>query len=149
MGKGVAPVSKPPYDPKRITPDLYGDRRPVEGEVVAILHVSFKDRGLKLIDTKSRAVLKYEIHELMITDEEAAAPGGGADRVSAVAFFEITKGGLIVTGDTVTASGDKIGELVGYDMNHMPNHMGILLRAPTIDEPPLAVGDKVVFHRPG
>jgi len=142
-------VSKPPYDPKRITPDLYGDRRPVEGEVVAILHVSFKDRGLKLIDTKSRAVLKYEIHELMITDEEAAAPGGGADRVSAVAFFEITKGGLIVTGDTVTASGDKIGELVGYDMNHMPNHMGILLGAPTIDEPPLAVGDKVVFHRPG
>lgn len=142
-------MSKPPYDPKRITPDLYGDRRPVEGEVVAILHVSFKDRGLKLIDTKSRAVLKYEIHELMITDEEAAAPGGGADRVSAVAFFETTKGGLIVTGDTVTASGDKIGELVGYDMNHMPNHMGILLRAPTIDEPPLAVGDKVVFHRPG
>ncbi len=103
-------MSNPPYDPKKITPDLYGDRSPVEGRVVAILHVSFKDRGLKLIDTKSRAVLKHEIHEIMITDEKKAAPGGGADRVAAVAFFEITKGGLIVTGDRVTAAGTKIGE---------------------------------------
>lgn len=141
-------MSKPPYDPKRITPDLYGDRRPVEGEIIAILHVSFKDRGLKLLDTKSRAVLNNEIHELMITDEKAADPGGRADRVSAVAFFEITRGGLIVTGDEVTAQGARIGELVGYDVNHMPNHMNILIRAPTVDEPPLSVGDKIVFRRP-
>jgi hypothetical protein len=141
-------LSKPPYDPKRITLDLYGDRRPVEGTVVAILHVGFKDRGLKLIDTKSRAVLKNEIHELMITDEKAAAPGGGADRVTAIAFFEITRGGVIVTGDDVTASGKKIGELVGYDMTHMSNHMNILIRAPTVDEPALAVGEELVFHRP-
>ncbi|MCX6649924.1 MAG: hypothetical protein NTV61_11155 [Candidatus Bathyarchaeota archaeon] len=142
-------MSKPPYDPKKITPSLYGDRSPVEGKVVAILHVSFKDRGLKLIDTKSRAVPKHEIHEIMITDEKAAAPGGGADRVAAVAFFEITKGGLIVTGDVVTAAGKKIGDLVGYDENHMPNHLGIILWAPTLDEPALAVGDRIVFHRPG
>jgi len=139
-------MSKPPYDPKKITPDLYGDRRPVEGEIIALLHVSFKDRGLKLLDTKSRAVLKHEIHELMITDEKAAAPGGGADRVTAIAFFEITSGGLIVTGDDITLSDRRLGELVGYDMNHMPNHMNILVRAPTVDEPPIAVGDKIVFH---
>lgn len=141
-------MSKSPYDTKKITSSLYGDRSPVEGKIVAILHVSFKDRGLKLIDTKSRAVLKHEIHEIMITDEQAAAPGGGADNVAAVAFFEITKGGLIVTGDTVTANGHKIGELVGYDENHMPNHLGVILYAPTLDEPPLAVGDKVVFMQP-
>lgn len=141
-------MSKSPYDTKKITPNLYGDRSPVEGMVVAILHVSFKDRGLKLLDTKSRAILKHEIHEIMITDEKAAAPGGGADRVAAVAFFEITKGGLIVTGDTVTAAGKKIGDLVGYDENHMPNHLGIILWAPTLDEPALAVGDKIAFHRP-
>ena len=140
-------MSTPPYDPKRITPDLYGDRRPVEATIVAILHISFKDRGLKLIDTKSRAVLKHEIHELMITDEKAAVPGGGADRVTAVAFFEITRSGIIITGDDVTVSGEKIGELVGYDLNHMPNHMNILIRAPTVDESPLAVGEKLVFHR--
>jgi hypothetical protein len=142
-------LSKSPYDTKKITPNLYGDRSPVEGKVVAILHVSFKDRGLKLIDTKSRAVLKHEIHEIMITDEKKAAPGGGADRVAAVAFFEITRGGLIVTGDAVTAAGHKIGDLVGYDENHMPNHLGVILYAPTLDEPTLAVGDEIAFRRPG
>ena len=141
-------MSKSPYDTKKITSSLYGDRSPVEGKIVAILHVSFKDRGLKLIDTKSRAVLKHEIHEIMITDEKAAAPGGGANSVAAVAFFEIDKGGLIVTGDTVTVAGHKIGDLVGYDENHMPNHLGIILYAPTLDEPSLAVGDKIDFTRP-
>jgi hypothetical protein len=142
-------MSKPPYDPKKITPDLYGDRRPVEGEIIALLHVRFKDRGLKLLDTKSRAVINHEIHELMITDEKAAAPGGGADRVTAVAFFEVNSGGLIVSGDDVTVSERRLGELVGYDMTHMPNHMNVLIRAATVDEPPLSVGEKIVFHRPG
>jgi hypothetical protein len=141
-------MSKSPYDTKKITPSLYGDRSPVEGKIVAILHVNFKDRGLKLIDTKSRAVLKHEIHEIMITDETSAAPGGGADSVAAVAFFEITKGGLIVTGDAVTAAGHKIGNLVGFDENHMPNHLGVILYAPTLDEPSLAVSDKIAFLRP-
>ena len=48
----------------------------------------------------------------------------------------------------VTAAGTKIGDLVGYDENHMPNHLGIILWAPTLDEPAIAVGDKIVFHRP-
>ncbi|MCX6642336.1 MAG: hypothetical protein NTV15_02980 [Candidatus Bathyarchaeota archaeon] len=141
-------MSSSPYDTKRITPNLYGDRRRVEGEIIAILHISFKDRGLKLLDTKSRAVLKHEIHELMITDEKEAAPGGGADRVTAVAFFEIISGGLIVSGDEVTIEGRPIGNLVGYDMNHMPNHMNILIRASAIDEPTITVGEKIVFTRP-
>ena len=141
-------MSQSPYDTKKITSDLYGDRCPVEGSVVAILHVSFKDRGLKLIDTKSRAILKNEIHEIMITDEKKAGPGGGADRVAAVAFFEVTTGGLIVAGDAVSTAGLKIGDLVGYDENHMPNHLGIILWAPTLDEPKLRVGEKIFFHRP-
>jgi hypothetical protein len=141
-------LSSSPYDTKKITPNLYGDRRSVEGEIIAILHISFKDRGLKLLDTKSRAVLKHEIHELMVTDEKEAAPGGGADRVSAVAFFEIINGGLIVSGDEVTIEGRPIGNLVGYDMNHMPNHMNILVRASSIDEPTITVGEKIVFTRP-
>ena len=136
-----------PYDASKISPSLYGERSPVEGRVVAILHVSFKDRGLKLIDTKSRAVLKHEIHEIMITDERKAAPGGGADSVAAICFFEVTKGGLIVTGDAVTAVGHKIGDLVGYDENHMPNHLGVILYAATLEEPALAVGDRIAFRR--
>ncbi len=60
-----------PYDFRRVTPSVYGDKRPVEGETVALLHIVFEDRGLKLIETKSRTVKRDEIHELMITDEDA------------------------------------------------------------------------------
>jgi hypothetical protein len=133
-----------PYDFKRITPGVYGNRRQVEGEVVAILHVSFQDRGLRLIETKSRAVRLHEIHELMITDENAQ-PGGTADRVRALAFFEVTEPGLVVAGDNVNMGAKRLGILAGYDETHMPNHMNVVVKAPTLDEPRIRVGDKVRF----
>ncbi len=133
-----------PYDFRRITPGVYGERRQVEGEVVALLHVSFQDRGLRLIETKSRAVRLNEIHELMITDEDAA-PGGGADRVRAIAFFEVSKSGLIVVGDKVSVGNKTLGTLAGYDETHMPNHMNIVVKTPSLDEPEIRVGDKVRF----
>ena len=134
-----------PYDFKRIPPSVYGDKRPVEGEVVAILHVEFEDRGLEFIQTKSRTVKLNEIHELMITDEQDSAPGGGANRVRAIAFFEITKSGLIVVGDQVTIEGRNLGTLAGYDVTHMPNHINVVVKAETLDEPVLRVGDRVRF----
>jgi hypothetical protein len=134
-----------PYDFRRITTSIYGDKRPVEGEIVAVLHIEFYDRGLELIQTKSRTVKLNEIHELMITDEKEAAPGGGADRVRAVAFFEITRSGLIVMGDNVTIEEKKLGTLAGYDVTHMPNHINVVVKAETLDEPLLRVGDKVRF----
>jgi hypothetical protein len=60
-----------PYDFKRINQNIYGDKRLVEGKTIALLHIIFEDRGLKLIEAKSRAVKINEIHELMITDEDA------------------------------------------------------------------------------
>ena len=133
-----------PYDFRCITPGVYGERRQVEGEVVALLHVSFQDRGLRLIETKSRAVRLNEMHELMITDEDAA-PGGGADRVRAIAFFEVSRSGLIVVGDKVSVGAKPLGVLAGYDETHMPNHMNMVVKAPSLDEPEMRVGDKVRF----
>ena len=136
-----------PYDFTQITPSVYGDKRPVEAEIVAILHVEFDKRGLEFIQTKSRAVKLNEIHELMITDEQDAAPGGRADRVRAIAFMEITKSGLIVVDDDVTVEGNTIGSLAGYDVTHMPNHINIVVKANSLDEPTLRVGDKVRFTK--
>jgi len=133
-----------PYDFKKITPSVYGDRRPVMGETVALLHISFDDRGLKLIETKSRTVKKYEIHELMITDEDAA-PGGRANRVRAIGFFEITDSGLIVVGDEVFIEDRLLGTLAGYDLTHMPNHINVVVKADSLDEPVLRVGDRISF----
>jgi hypothetical protein len=140
-------VSDRPYDPKLITPSVYGDRRPVMGEVVALLHITFNDRGLKLIQSRSRALRKGEVHELMVTDEEGAAPGGGADRVSAVAFFEVERGGLAVVGDAVTVSGKFLGHVAGYDMTHMPNHMNVLVKRESLETPPISVGDRLEIKK--
>jgi hypothetical protein len=140
-------MDEAPYDPKLIIPSVYGDRRPVLGEIVALLHIIFQDRGLKLIQAKSRALLKNEIHELMITDEEGAAPGGGADRVSAIAFFEVRQGGLAVVGDEVTIAGRALGALVGFDVTHMPNHMNVLVKSASLEAPHIRVRDEVRFRR--
>jgi hypothetical protein len=135
-----------PYDFNRITQSVYGDKRPVEGEIVALLHIVFEDRGLKFIETKSRTVKLYEIHELMITDEKAE-PGGRANSVRAIGFFEISKPGLIVVGDGVWVDDRYLGKLAGYDLTHMPNHMNIVVRADNLNEPRLRVGDKVRFSK--
>ena len=134
------------YNFKRINPSVYGDKRPVEGETVALLHISFEDRGLKLIETKSRTVKLNEIHELMITDEDAA-PGSGADRVRAIGFFEIIKSGLIVVGDYVWIDDRLLGKLAGYDLTHTPNHINVVVKADSLDEPTLRVGDKIKFTK--
>jgi len=135
-----------PYDVRRVTTSVYGDKRPVEGETVALLHIFFEDRGLKLIETKSRAVRHEEIHELMITNENVE-PGGGANRVRAIGFFEITKSGLIVAGDDVWIEDRLLGKLVGFDVTHMPNHINVVVKAENLDEPELRVGDRIRFSR--
>jgi len=141
-------MNETPYDPRLITPKVYGDRRPVKGEVVALLHVTFEKRGLKLIEARSQAMLLNEIHELMITNEERAAPGRGADRVSAIAFFEIKRGGVVVVGDRVSIGGKHLGELAGFDLTHSPNHMNVLVKTRSLEAPSIRVGDPIEFCRP-
>ena len=141
-------MSKTPYDPSLITPSVYGDRRSIHGEIIALLHITFKERGLKLIQAKSRGLRRGEIHELMVTDEEGAIPGGGADHVSAIAFFEVNEGGLAVVDDTVSISGKHIGYIAGFDLTHMPNHMNIVVKAESLDVGPILLGDKLEFKRP-
>jgi hypothetical protein len=138
-------MSENPYDPDLITPSVYGNKRPVIGEVIAILNITFKERGLKLISSKSRALIKNEIHELMITDESTAAPGGVVDRVSAIAFFETKNGGLVVVGDTMTHNDSFIGVVAGFDMTHIPNHMNVLLKTESLKSPSINVGDQLRF----
>jgi hypothetical protein len=131
---------------RRIDTNVYGDRRPIIAEVIALLHVSFDERGLKLIESKSRAVKKGEIHELMITDEQEAAPGKTVDHVRVLCFFEVKQGGLAVIGDQVEIGGMPAGALAGWDFTHIPNHMNFLVKRENISHPPLRVGAQVEIH---
>jgi len=135
------------YDPKIVALDVYKDRKPVEGYVVAILDITFEKRGLKLIEAKSRVLAKYEIHELMITDDQEAEPGRMVDRVSALAFFEIEEGGLAVVGDKMFLGEEMLGLLAGFDLTHMPNHMNILVKSKSLKGPSIRVGDRLRICR--
>ena len=131
---------------RRIDTSVYGDRRSIIAEVIALLHVSFDERGLQLIESKSRAVKMGEIHELMITDEQEAAPGKTVNHVRVLGFFEVKYGGLAVVGDIVEIGGMPAGVLAGWDLTHMPNHMNFLVKRENLNHPPLRVGAQIEIH---
>lgn len=127
---------------------IYGDRRPVKGEIVALMHFTSEQLGLRLIDARSRAFLKNEIHELMVTDEDKAAPGVEVKRISPFAFFEVTRGGVGIVSDEVRVSEGLVGVIAGYDLGHMPNHMNVIVKSGKLDPPAVNVGDVVIIKRP-
>ncbi|MCX6648832.1 MAG: hypothetical protein NTV61_05525 [Candidatus Bathyarchaeota archaeon] len=120
-------------------PRIYRDRRPVRGEVVTIIDVSFKSSGIDLVESWSRAVPRGDIHEIMIWN-----PAEGGDDAAAVAFIEITQGGNIINGDEVRVDGEPIGNLAGFDYNHMPNHMNVVVETKSL-ELPLKLGSVFEF----
>ena len=120
----------------------------LEARFVAVLKDHREDRGLQLIRPATRAIRREEIHEVILTDEPDAGPGGEVNRVSYVAFAEFAKGGLLVEGDRVVVNGESIGEIAGFDETHMPNHQNIVVRGPkrlTGRELGARLGDTISF----
>lgn len=133
-----------------VTLSTYAANRPVEGEVVTVLDSTHEARGLKLIATYSRALKRGSIHELIATDEREQLPGGAANRIAYLAFFEVTRGGCVIVGETLFADGKPIGEIIGFDETHEPNHLNIILgvnERATGAQLGLALGSKLQFVR--
>lgn len=104
----------------------YASSGDVVGRVVAVLQGVTDQRGLQLLEHRSRAVQRGEIHELMLTDEQATL-SSRVDRVALIAFFEIVVPGVLIVGSEVTVGGTECGLLAGFDETHMPNHQNICL----------------------
>jgi hypothetical protein len=68
----------------------------------------------------------------------------GDEDAAAIAFIEITQGGNIVNGDEVRVDGEEVGHLAGFDYNHMPNHMNIVVETKSI-KIPLSLGSIIEF----
>jgi uncharacterized protein YuzE len=71
--------------------------------------------------------------------------------VAYIGFFEVEEGGIILVNDRVTVEGQEVGQVVGFDFTHAPNHLNILIRteAPvTGAELGLKPGGRVVFSMP-
>ncbi len=113
-----------PY--KRISAqDIYYKKKKIKGRIVAILHLSLKDRELSLIVPQSRALKNGEIHEIIFTDEKKL-PGEIVQNVSYIGFFEVLEGGIAIVGDTIRINDKDMGELIGFNETHMPNHQNII-----------------------
>ncbi len=140
-----------PYLAGLIKENLYAKKSPVNGELVAVLRGAMENRGLELIHLRSRAVLRNEVHELILTDERSAAPGKEVNRISYIGFVVVQSGGVLLTGDEVRVGGRLIGYLVGYDLTHMPNHMNLVIYAPELasgEQMELELGEAVSFSMP-
>ena len=122
-------ASKDPHRERVLdTDDPYVAKRPVEARVVCVLDARSERRGMQLEIHPSRAVRAGEIHELALTGDPAAGPGALVDQVAYVGFLEVVRGGVILVGDEVTLGQHELGEVVGFDHTHFPNHMNILVR---------------------
>ena len=121
--------SRDPFESGLIQSRSDYPRSPMRASIVGVLKRVREDRGLVLIHPRSRCIRKHDIHELIFTDEANAAPGGEVDRVAYLAFVEFSAGGVLMEGDKVILNGEEVGEIVGFDETHMPNHQNIVLRS--------------------
>jgi hypothetical protein len=104
------------------------NKRLVEGVVIKLLHHKCLERGMTLIEEKSRCVKSGEIHELVTTDQPDLDSGSRVDRVGFLGFMEVTTAGVVEVGDDFTVAGRKIGTVTGFDACHFPNHYNILIK---------------------
>lgn len=137
-----------PYKTGLIKRVPFAKKSRVLSKLVAIMDMEVKKRGLQLIPSYTRAILKNEIHELIITDEKDASPGKKVDNISYLGFVEIEKGGVAAVGDKVSLEGKIIGEVAGFDETHMPNHWNIVIKSlkkTTGVELNASVGGEIIF----
>lgn len=141
-------VTKDPYARSLFEKSPYHSATPINGKLVVVLDGHLTGRGLNLIKPPSRAVQKHEVHELILTSEESAVPGGVVEEVWYAGFFEVTESGMAIIGSPVTVDGVEIGVLAGFDETHLPNHLNIIIktaRPATGAEMNLKLGAAVTF----
>lgn len=91
--------------------------------ILAVMDHKRDDRIFKLEDYKTRCVKKHEMHELIIIDDETQNKGA-----SYIGFIEILSSGVICEGMKININNKYIGEIIGFDYRHMPNHLNIIIK---------------------
>lgn len=136
-----------PYKSGKFKANPYHEKIDVEGSLVVVLDGMMDNRGLELIAPISRCVCKYEVHELIFTDEQAK-PGDVVNKIAYLGFLEIERGGVIIAGDMVELDGELIGTLAGFDETHMPNHQNIVINSTSLasgKDLQVKLGSKIKF----
>ncbi len=120
--------SKDPYKDNLLLDDIYLHKSDITGNLKVVLNGMLENRGMLLMNTKSRALCKNEIHELILTDYVDEKHPNVVDRISYLGFVEIEEGGVILVGDEVFLENNFIGKIHGFDETHFPNHLNIIIK---------------------
>lgn len=149
--KAQEPLPSEPYARGRHKKYPFPAKSEVPGRMMVVADNKHDDRGLHLIVPFTRAVVQHELHELMVTDEKGARPGAEVNRVGTLGFFEINRTGLLAWGDELWINDRLVGEVIGFDLTHFPNHLNVVCYSSerlTGIEMGLAVDDPVRFKLP-
>ncbi|MTI94818.1 MAG: hypothetical protein FH749_04930 [Firmicutes bacterium] len=138
-----------PYKQRMFKSDPYFAKVNVTADLVVVLTGQYENRNLKLIGQPSRAVSRYQVHELIVTDQHAK-PGDIVNPIAYLGFVEFTNSGVLVAGDQLKVDGEVIGTIVGFDETHMPNHLNIVLHGQRIcgKQRGLELGQQLKFVKP-
>jgi len=105
-------------------------KKNTEAIVSAVMGHKRNDRAMKMAKWKARCVKVGDIHEFLISIEYKENRKLILNNFVYLGFFEFKKGGVIEIGDRVTlASGKVIAEIIGFDDEHLPNHMNIVAKS--------------------
>lgn len=121
-------MSQEPYARGIVPERPFWEVEPLEGVLIAILAVSFADRNLQLEPFGSRAFPDGSILELCVTDDSQARPGAQVARAAYLGFVRLPVGGVVVLGERCFLETESIGEVVGFEGAHAPNHWNVVLR---------------------
>ena len=107
-------------------------REALAARFVGVLDSRREGRGLVLIHPRTRCIRRYEVHEIIVTDEPEVGPGRPVNRCHYLGFAEFQAGGILVEGDTLNVAGQVIGAVAGFDESHFPNHYNIVIKGPRL-----------------
>ena len=107
----------------------YTAKRNVQGQLIYVFSLRADQRWMRLEEFPSRALARGEIHELILSANPGLQPDAGVRDVAYVGFFEVDVGGIAEFGDEVWAGDQRLGILAGFDLNHYPNHLNIVVAA--------------------
>jgi hypothetical protein len=136
-----------PYNTGTIPPYIYYDKKQIKGEIIAVMDALLENRALKIIPQPTRVLQKYEIIEL-ITTENNSDSNEIINSIAYLGFIEIQEGGVLRSKDTLSISGHIIGEVLGFDETHMPNHLNVIIKVKqrkSGKDLHLIVGKKLLF----
>jgi uncharacterized protein DUF6917 len=141
-------MPRDPYAAGLVESKAFPFKRDVVGQLVVVSRNRIEGRKLDLIEPRTRCINRFEVHELIVTDEDAR-PGGEVQNVAYWGFFETEQSGVLQVGDLVEVGGRVLARVAGFDLSHAPNHLNIVLRAESRTtglEYDFKLGDRVVFR---